>query len=552
MSLTINEILEDIPLFSEAVCVAGMNGLNNQVKWTNIINDLEIIPWVREGDLILTNGQGIDEDETAQKKYINEIIQAGIAGVVFSTGRYIEKIPECMVNIAEENDLPLITIPYTAHFAEITQDIHERILREKNKLTEKVFKIHDILTNLVVEGCSLEKFATTMANILNRSITIEDLDLKILAYSLIGPTDEVRSRSIQEGYTPPEVVSYLRKLGVFERVQKDPKPQYLKPIPAMGIKYERIVAPILIGEQLFGYIWIIANDESLTQLDYMAIERGAIVAALVLSRDLAVYEAEQRGKSKIIDHLIDPDANELSFQAEEITERLGMSGDYQIINILNIQEEFTPIRSLSQFLAEKIKKSKFQATIIERTKSLIIIVNALKPENTEKFVEFLLSFARQNDQNWVVGISQIANSIDNFKKAFNEGVDASRIGMILGKGEPSFWYYKKLGFLTWLIDTPLEIIHVNHYYRIVESMSQYDYERGSEILKTLEIYFSTFANAQETAKLLFIHRNTLRQRLKKVHEIWDIQFDDSLEMLNLFYAIKAFQIKNRRKRMISN
>ena len=552
MSLTIGEILDDISLFSAANCIAGKNGLGHQVKWTHIINDSDVVSWVSEGDLLLSNGQGISKDEAAQKKFIFDCIQTGLCGVVFAIGKYLNRIPESVIRIAEENDFPIITIPYSIRFVDITHAIHERILSDKNNLTEKVFKIHDVLTNLVVEGCSLEKFASTMASILNRSVTIEDMELKILAYSLVGPTDEVRSRSIKEGYTPPEVVSYLRKLGVFERIQKDPKPQYLKPIPAMGIKFERIVAPILIGDQLFGYIWIIANGDSLTQLDYLAIERGAIVAALILSRDLAVYEAEQRGKSKIIDQLIDADSNDLTFEADEIIERLGMSGDYQIINVVNIQEELNPIRTLSQFLTEKLKKTGFQPTIIERTKSLLIIFNTSKTENIEKFTEFLLNFAKQNDQHWVIGISQITNSIENFKKAFHEGSDASRIGMIFGKNEPSCWYYEKLGFLIWLIDTPLDVINANHYYRIVESMHQYDDERNADIVKTLEIYFSTFANAQETARILFIHRNTLRQRLKKIHDIWNMDFEDSLEMLNLFYAIKAFQIKHRRKRMLIN
>jgi purine catabolism regulator len=550
MPLTLREIMEDTPLFKDAVCVAGQNGLENEVKWTHIINDTDTIPWVRENDLLITNGQGFYQDELAQQKVINEIIQAGLAGIVISVGKYFQEIPATLISIANQSDFPIISIPWTVRFVDLTHTIHERILKEKNTLTERVFKIHDSLTNLVVEGCGLGEFAASMANILNRSITIEDTNLKILAYSLIGPTDEVRSRSIEIGYTPPEVVSYLRKLGVFERIQKDPKPQYLKPIPAMGIKFERIVAPILIGDQIYGYIWIIANGDSLTQLDFLAIERGAIVAALIMSRDMAVYEAEQRGKSNLIDHLIDPDASEITFRSEEILERLGMSGDFQIANIINIQDDVTPIRSISQILMEQIKKAGIQATLIERTKSLLVILNSAKDETTLRFVDLLTTFAKQYEQPWVIGVSSLTNSIDNFRKAFDEGVDASRMGLILGKGLASTWFYTKLGFLPWVMETPKEVIYSNYYYRIIESMDQYDSERGSEILKTLECYLSSFANAQEAAKSLFIHRNTLRQRLRKINEIWNLHLDDPLEMLNLFYAIKIFDLKNKRKRII--
>jgi purine catabolism regulator len=548
MSLTVREILENIPLFAEAKCVCGKTSLSNIVNWTHIINDSDVVSWVHEGDLLLTTAQGIYQDSTAQKKFILDVIQAGLSGLVISTGHYFNEVPTQILNIAEENNIPVITIPYEVRFVDITQAIHERILRDKNNLTERVFKIHDVLTNLVVEGCGLEKFAETLASILNRSVTIEDPNLKILAYSLVGPTDAVRTRTIEMGYTPTEVVNYLRKLGVFERIQKDPKPQYLKPIPAMGIKFERIVAPILIGDQLFGYIWIIANGDSLTQLDYLAIERGAIIAALITSRDMAVYEAEQRGKSKIIDHLIDPETSELSLQSDEIVERLGMSGDYQIINIQNTKDKINEKHTYIPLLNEQIKQHGFQATVIDRAKSLLLILNTSNEKNTFRFLQLLLKFSVDSDLNWIIGVSQITSTIDQFRKAFHEALDATKIGIILGNEQSSYWYYSKLGFLTWIMETPTDMLSNNFYYRLVENMHQYDSERNADILKTLDIYFGTFSNAQETAKILFIHRNTLRQRLKKIQEIWNMQLDDPLEMLNLYYAIKAFQVKQKRKK----
>ncbi|MBI9047877.1 MAG: PucR family transcriptional regulator ligand-binding domain-containing protein [Anaerolineaceae bacterium] len=552
MSLTVNEILSEIPLFTDAKCITGHSHLNNLVNWSHIINDIDVIPWVRENDLLLTTAQGIYEDESAQKKFIMDIIHSGLSGVVISIGKYFQEVPVQMINIAEENNFPIITIPYEVKFVDVTHAIHEKILREKNNLTEKVFKIHDILTNLVVEGCGLEKFAESLANILNRSVTIEDPNLKILAYSLVGPTDEVRSRAIELGYTPTEVVNYLRKLGVFDKIKKDPKPQYLKPIPAMGIKFERIVAPILIGDQLFGYIWIIANGDSLTQLDYLAIERGAIVAALITSRDLAVYEAEQRGKSKIIDHLIDPESSELSLQSDEIIERLGMSGDFQILNIQNLYETITPAHSYIPILLDQIKKNGFQATIIERTKGLLLIFNTVDEKSTEQFLELLINYSKDANQKWIIGISQVTNSIEQFKRAFHEAVDSSRIGYAIGEEESSYWYYSKLGFLTWIMETSPEALKSNYYFKLVDSMNQYDNERNADIIKTLDVYFGTFSNAQETAKLLFIHRNTLRQRLKKIHEIWEVHLDDPFEMLNLYYAIKAYEIKRKRKNSFAN
>ena len=109
----------------------------------------DTIPWVRENDLLITNGQGFYQDQLAQQKVLNDIIQAGLAGIVISVGKYFQEIPDSLVSIANQFDFPIITIPWSVRFVDLTHIIHERILKEKDTLTERVYKIHDSLTNLV-------------------------------------------------------------------------------------------------------------------------------------------------------------------------------------------------------------------------------------------------------------------------------------------------------------------------------------------------------------------------------------------------------------------
>jgi PucR family transcriptional regulator, purine catabolism regulatory protein len=47
----------------------------------------------------------------------------------------------------------------------------------------------------------------------------------------------------------------------------------------------------------------------------------------------------------------------------------------------------------------------------------------------------------------------------------------------------------------------------------------YDQETGSELLKTLFIYLQSGKNMQDTAKQLYIHRNSVKYRLERIEEI---------------------------------
>ena len=49
-------------------------------------------------------------------------------------------------------------------------------------------------------------------------------------------------------------------------------------------------------------------------------------------------------------------------------------------------------------------------------------------------------------------------------------------------------------------------------------------------------------NAQHTARALFVHRNTLRQRISRILTDWNLDLDDPYTILNLMVAIKAWRL----------
>src|SRR5262245_17799723 len=71
---------------------------------------------------------------------------------------------------------------------------------------------------------------------------------------------------------------------------------------------ERVVAPIVAGGEVLGYIWIVAGDHPLTELDELAIDHAATVAALALLKDQAVRESQQAMRGDLLTQLLRPEA----------------------------------------------------------------------------------------------------------------------------------------------------------------------------------------------------------------------------------------------------
>ena len=71
----------------------------------------------------------------------------------------------------------------------------------------------------------------------------------------------------------------------------------------------------------------------------------------------------------------------------------------------------------------------------------------------------------------------------------------------------------------------------------LKKLEMYDNENGSFLIDTLVNYYMCGFNTGKTAQMMFVHRNSLQYRLKKIEEILDISLDDSMAYLDLVNCI---------------
>jgi purine catabolism regulator len=442
-----------------------------------------------------------------------------------------------MIEAAESVGFPLIALPWEVDFAEVTHAIHENILQEQYALAEQANLIHKTLTQIVLDGGDLSELTRKLAEILHCSVTIEDASLHLLAYTTIEPTDEVRKRSIQIGKTPDEAVEYLRALGFFEHLRKNPKPYRLPPNPAIGFTLERIVSPILVGSQLFGYIWIIASAQPLTELDTLVIERGAVVAA---------YETEQRLKAQLFEGALNPATAFPPTNLPEGAWNKGLQNGYTLLVVDAGTLDRSSQRRLTTLVEEHFRAESLWAVAIERGQHLAVVVGCMDVEKLRTVAEHFLPVAEGKGFKVTIGISSSSHQIDSLRHHYQQAVDALSAANALGDGVRRVWAFDDLGFLGDLLSRSPEARITNRYTAILQKIDQYDREKKTQYLRTLETYLDNLASVNQASKALFIHRNTLYQRLSKIADLWGIDLQDPLIVLNMNLAIKDWHINQPR------
>ena len=72
---------------------------------------------------------------------------------------------------------------------------------------------------------------------------------------------------------------------------------------------------------------------------------------------------------------------------------------------------------------------------------------------------------------------------------------------------------------------------------ILKKLEMYDQTNGAFLVETLLTYYKSGLNVGKTAEALYIHRNSLQYRLKKIEEILEVDLEDSMEYLDIVNCI---------------
>jgi len=126
-----------------------------------------------------------------------------------------------------------------------------------------------------------------------------------------------------------------------------------------------------------------------------------------------------------------------------------------------------------------------------------------------------------------IGISNVADSIQDLARAYRESRIAIEVGKVFGS-EKSVLSYDNLGIgrLIYQLPTTLCELFLNEVFK-KESIDVLD----EETLFTILQFFENNLNVSETSRKLFVHRNTLVYRLDKIKKLTGLdlrEFEDAI------------------------
>lgn len=519
--------------FTGAQVVAGHAGLDRRVAWVHIASGPDAPQWLNGGELVLTTVRNLPYEPADLSRYLVDMADKGVAALAVSVGRFLEVTPDYLRAAADEHQFPLIEIPFQARFVDIAKATNEHIAEENMAIVTRAFDIQQKLTQLVLQGGDLKALASLLADLIGQSISIENERFEILASANIAEVDEARRFTVSQGRTDPRLVQALEIHGILRQIHTTLRPVHIPRMPDVGLELERFLAPIVVHGDVYGYVWVIAHDRPLTDLDRMALDSGATIAALMLLYQESVQSAEASLKGGLLSQLIQGDAGRAAVLTDQAL-RYGVDlthpfimllvehPDRSMTKMLQVYRRVNRLASLHHWSAVVGQFAGQVVVLAQASENIIALTDAVCAEVTK---------AR-------IGISRTHRSATAVSEAYQQCREVLHIAGQLGDQRRAV-YFDHLGYLHALYRAGEPALVTNPY---VPQVRRLLHAGEPELFHTLETYLDTGGNGVQTAKRLHIHRSTLNYRLGRIVEIGGFDLSDPLERTNLQMALKLLRL----------
>lgn len=383
---------------------------------------------------------------------------------------------------------------------------------------------------------------------LDRSVLVDDASLRLLAYSpTLGSEDEVRKTAILTRETP----RVIRDLHFSQGIATATHPVRTAPRPEVGLE-SRVCVPIRCQGALFGYLWLIDADQSLTETDCEAAERTAAEIGTAMYRRDELERPQREHELKLLEALLGPDVSERETAAQDLAaEELLVTG--AAVAVLAMRPWRDPDTELptSERARLGLALDQFRRAL-PRRQSLSVVhgdhgVMLVSLDGRHGTLEELAMRAQEAlDRAFIdsqvriaLGYSGQHEHLRDAYRAHEHARLSLRVaGALPEHGTPAGW--DDLGayrLLARAAETPhaRELIHPG-------LPKLFALQSKESLVQTLEAYLDNGCDTKLTAEALFLHRASLYYRLQRIEAITETSLKSGADRLALHSGLKLARL----------
>lgn len=516
MYLTVEDALKIYPL-SEGKLTAGRKGIGRIVKSVNVMDAPDISDWVREGDILFTTAYLMKDDPSAGVSLIRKLAERSAAGIGIKLGRFWSNVPDDMVAEADRLGFPLIELPFPFTFSDQMKGLFNAELQRSTRMLHGVLDKQKELIRFALAPDGVGELFKRIGSILGVPLAVVGLRGQILYSSL-----------------PPAELELLGK-----HPQK-PSVQWIR-TENWNLLRIPLKSPEAGQDAIRSAVFQISKGTPLKE------EEGLFhQAAEIISHHMNAIERsymEQSTQNEFASLLKNYLKRQISIDTLlECVARHGISfgGAPYLCALFSISAISEPkrdrmFRTIRQELQYHPLLKDFTSLHFHVDDAILTILPDRTSPGASKLAHLLAKvfadIAAESGSGLRITLSHTKHKPEQLEQAYRECYDARETAERLS-----------------ISDFVVEFENVEMSY-LFESVPQDKMRRfldmtlspiidkapdsAQDLLRTLELYIENNGQVNETAKQLYIHRNTAAYRLDKIGELLQVDFKSFSDLLKL-------------------
>jgi hypothetical protein len=382
--------------------------------------------------------------------------------------------------------------------------------------------------------------ANAIAALLDAPVTIEDRSSRVLAFS--GRQEEAdasRAETIIGRQVPERYARILTERGIFRDLYRDDRPVIIDPfeLGSEGLTTQRVAIGVRAGDEVLGSVWA-AMDGPLSPQRAAGLRDAAKLVALHLLRLRAGADVQRRLATELVGTALDG-----GLGARDALARLGLLGQrVTVVGAALVRDRGadSSARAEQQFTADQQRFADALAVQLSavRPGAAVALVGdvaygilPIGPDaahSEERAVAVAHDFLERVGARMpaivavgpaageVNGIAQSRSAVDRILRVLRQGGRSARVARAADVQLESL-VLELRDLAASRGEGPVEEIA-----RLLE----YDERHDAQLVPTLRAWLESFGDVTAGAASQFVHANTFRYRLRRVHEVSGLDLDD--------------------------
>ena len=501
MPVSLQDILGDESLGLSLVVPGDKSeALLQEISWVHNSDLLDPTPWLEPGQLLLTDGQQFvgELPPNDYDKYVERLLAQDVNGLGFSTEVLHQEIPSALIQACTKAGLPLVKVPGSTPFVAISRFVAKVISDDQRSQLEWSLNAQKALARAALRPDGLPAVLKELERQLQAWVVLYDANGKELRFNSERKMPDTVRDSVADAIT--------KVLG-----------KGIRSAQTLSSDSGDIILQTLgHNDQLRGVLAVgPANplDDAATEVVTSVIA----IASIALEQSRQLNNARMNLRNGLLELML-TGSSEIA-----ISTSIKIWGGFPQGTLRAISTSSTqPPKQLEDELELIADESQGSVFFAKRPTGQLLLLAT--DRSYKQFVEKL------SNRGLLVGISSAA-LINDVQPLVDQAMSAAGFT----SGERLVVHFEEIfgdGLLAYLNNEGGKVLATK---RLAPVMNSQD---APELLNTLSVWLEANCAWEPAAKLLHVHRHTLRNRIKTIEDLLKVDFSLPTDRFEVWSALQ--------------